>query len=305
MTLDASSLPAAPVPLRGPVSLARRRLRRLLGGTLAGLCDAFFPTALGQSLHRRLLAQLDVEVVEPDLPRLSSGTRLPSIAFLSDLHLGHYLTAADLERMAERLGALAPDLVCLGGDLINHHAEELELLWPALRHLSAPLGVYAVPGNHDYVHPGELDGWSARLEAHGVRVLRNRGLRLEHGGGTLWLCGVDDLTEGTPDLAQALTGRRPGEPTLLLSHHPDLFHEASARGVDLQLSGHTHAGQIRFFGWAPLHHSRFGWVNGLYSAGAARLYVGRGGGVTALPIRIGTRSEVTLLRPRGAAGSGT
>jgi hypothetical protein len=299
--LDASSLPAGSVPLRGPVSLARRRLRRVLGGTLATVCDAFFPTPLGKALHRRLLGQLDLEVVEPELPRLPAGTSWPSIAFLSDLHLGHYLTAEDLERTAERLAALAPEVVCLGGDLINHRAEELELLWPALRKLAPPLGIFAVPGNHDYVRPGELDGWSARLEAKGVRVLRNRGLRLEHGGRSLWLCGVDDLTEGAPDLAQALVGRRASEPTLLLSHHPDLFREASARGVDLQLSGHTHGGQVRFFGWAPLHHSRFGWVDGLYAAGTARLYVGRGGGVTALPIRIGTRSEVTLLRPRGTS----
>ena len=295
-------LPAEPVPLQGPVPLSRRRLRRLLGRALAAICDAFFPTPLGGWLHRRLLGQCDLEVVELESPAEQSDFAWPAIAFLSDLHLGHYLTGADLERMTERLAALEPDLVCLGGDLINHHASELELLWPALARLSPPLGVFAVPGNHDYVRPGEIEGWVATLEARGVRVLCNRGLRVEHRGKSLWLCGVDDLTEGSPNLAQALTGRRVGEPSLLLSHHPDLFREASARGVDLQLSGHTHAGQIRFFGWAPLNHSRFGWINGLYESGASRLYVGRGGGVTAIPIRIGTRSEVTLLRGRTKAG---
>jgi predicted MPP superfamily phosphohydrolase len=183
--------------------------------------------------------------------------------------------------------------------LINHHEAELELLAPALERLRSPLGVFAVPGNHDYVGAGRIERWEAYLEARGVRVLRNRGVRLTHRGGPLWLCGVDDLTEGEPRLAEALAGRRVGEPSLLLSHHPDLFLEASARGVDLQLSGHTHGGQVRFFGWAPMHHSRHGWVNGLYERGASRLYVGRGAGVTALPIRIGTRSEITLLRPRG------
>jgi predicted MPP superfamily phosphohydrolase len=133
-----------------------------------------------------------------------------------------------------------------------------------------------------------------------VQVLMNRGVRLWHQDAALWLCGVDDLTEGEPRLAEALAGRRSGEASLLLSHHPDLFREASARGVDLQLSGHTHGGQIRILGWSPLHHSRFHWVNGLYSRGDSRLYVGRGAGVTALPVRIGTRAEITLLRPRAA-----
>src|SRR5262249_39556081 len=132
----------------------------------------------------------------------------------------------------------------------------------------------------------------------GVTLLKNRGLRVSCNGSSLWLCGVDDLTEGEPRLVDALAGRRAGEASLLLSHHPDLFREASARGVDLQLSGHTHGGQVRFLGWSPLHHSRFGYIEGLHERGSSRLYVGRGAGVTALPIRIGTRGEITLLRPR-------
>jgi predicted MPP superfamily phosphohydrolase len=259
--------------------------------------NAFFPTPLGRWLHTRLLTRLEVRVVEVELRSPAARIEWPTIAFVSDVHAGHYMTAADLERLAVLVAALEPDLVCLGGDLINHHVEELEHLWPALARLRPPLGIFAVPGNHDYVAPGQLGEWSARLEARGVRVLRNRGLRVQHRGAALWLCGVDDLTEGEPRLEDALAGRR-GEPTLLLSHHPDVFREASTRAVDLQLSGHTHGGQIRFFGWAPLHHSRFEYVDGLYERAASRLFVGRGAGVTALPIRLGTRGEVTLLRPR-------
>ena len=195
---------------------------------------------------------------------------------------------------------LRPDLVCLGGDLINQYESELKHLAPFLARISAPLGVFAVPGNHDYARPNDIRRWTAQLEDAGVRVLKNRGQRLTHGGASLWIAGVDDLTEGEPRLADALVGRRAGEPCLLLSHHPDLFREASARGVDLQLSGHTHGGQIRIAGWAPMHHSRFDWIQGLHARGASRLYVGRGAGVTALPLRIGTRGEITLLRPRAA-----
>lgn len=301
MTLELSQSPpqaAEPEVLHGPVSLLRRRLRRVCGRALSGFNNAYFGTPLGRWLHRSLLTRLEVRVVEIELPAPSARIEWPSIAFLSDLHAGHYMTGADLERLAGLVAALAPDLLCLGGDLINHHEDELEHLWPALSRLRPPLGVFAVPGNHDYAVPGELDGWVTKLEARGVRVLRNRGVRLTHRGHSFWLGGVDDLTEGEPRLVEALAGRRPGEATLLLSHHPDLFREASARGVDLQLSGHTHGGQVRFFGWAPLHHSRFDWYDGLYSSGSSRLFVGRGAGVTALPIRIGTRAEVTLVRPR-------
>jgi hypothetical protein len=299
LTLELSHPPLAePRSLRGPVSLARRRFRRRIGRALAAATSAFQPTLAGRWLHARLRAQLEVVVADVPLPSPAARIEWPRIAFLSDVHAGHYLTALDLERMAGLLASLEPDLVCLGGDLINQHARELDLLDAALERLRAPLGTFAVPGNHDYVEPDEIDGWCAHLEARGVRVLRNRGVRLQHRGASLWLCGVDDLTEGEPRLADALAGRRAGEPSLLLSHHPDLFLEASARGVDLQLSGHTHGGQIRLLGWAPLHHSRFGWVNGLYARGSSRLYVGRGAGVTALPVRIGTRGEITVLRPR-------
>jgi predicted MPP superfamily phosphohydrolase len=301
LALELTELEADVLPLRGPVSLTRRRVRRTFGHALAAVCNAFFPTPLGRALHARLLPRLELVELELELPGASAAVPWPSIAFLSDMHAGHYMTARDLEGLAERVMALNPELVCLGGDLINQHAHELELLWPALAKLRpAPLGVFAVPGNHDYVVPGELGDWAARLQAHGVRVLRNQGTRLDFSGHSLWLCGVDDLTESEPRLGEALSGRRVGEPTLLLSHHPDLFREASARGVDLQLSGHTHGGQVRLFGHAPLHHSRFNWVQGLHGRGTSRLYVGRGAGVTALPLRIGTRSEATLLRPRGA-----
>lgn len=301
MTLELSHSSAAePAPLRGPVPLLRRRLRRFFGHGLSGICNTFFPTPLGGWLHERLLARLEVSLVDVALPGPAARIEWPTIAFLSDAHAGHYMTAADLERLAELLAGLQPDLVCLGGDLINQHEKELLHLAPLLARLRAPLGVFAVPGNHDYIRPGELGAWSAFLEARGVTILRNRGVRLQHRDASLWLCGVDDLTEGEPRLVDALSGRRAGEASLLLSHHPDLFREASARGVDLQLSGHTHGGQVRFFGWAPLHHSRYGYVQGLHERGSSRLYVGRGAGVTALPLRIGTRGEIALLRPRAS-----
>jgi predicted MPP superfamily phosphohydrolase len=111
---------------------------------------------------------------------------------------------------------------------------------------------------------------------------------------------VDDLTEGTPDLRAALRGRRQDETAVLVSHHPDFFFEACAVDVDLQLSGHTHGGQIRVGGKAPLHHSRFGYDQGWFREADSRLYVGRGVGVTLLPVRVDAPPEVPIVTLRAA-----
>ena len=114
----------------------------------------------------------------------------------------------------------------------------------------------------------------------------------------MWIAGVDDLTESDPDLARAMYGADPDEPMLLLSHHPDFFIEAVDAGVDLQLSGHTHGGQVVVFDWTPLTHTVFGYWRGLFQHEKSQLYVSRGVGVTVLPLRIGASAEVPVLNLR-------
>jgi predicted MPP superfamily phosphohydrolase len=301
LTLEVS--PAdEPAALTGPLPRYRRSVRRTCGRVLSRMSCALAGTRLGRRLHARILEGIELAAVDVELPGPAANIAWPRIAFLSDLHAGHYLTAADLERLAGLLMALEPDLVCLGGDLINHFHEELALLDPMIACLSAaPLGVHAVPGNHDYVDLGRIERWTSHLEGRGVRVLRNRGLRIEHRGAGLWLCGVDDLTEGEPHLADALAGRRAGEPTLLLSHHPDVFREASARGGDLQLSGHTHGGQIRLPVVGPvIAPSRYGlkYASGTFRTRNTLMHVSRGISSDE-PIRINCLPELgifTLVR---------
>lgn len=216
------------------------------------------------------------------------------IAFLSDLHAGNYFGEDDWLAVCEAVAREAPDLVCLGGDLINLFEHETHLLRKGLALLDPPLGRFAVPGNHEYHGSEEPRLWRAVLEECGVEILWNRGVRVARGGASLWLCGVDDLRWGAPDLARALDGAAEGEPRVLLSHNPDLFVDAARAGVDLQLSGHTHGGQIVVAGWAPVHHSRLGFWSGHYRRENAQLYVGRGIGTTALPIRIGAPAEIVL-----------
>lgn len=288
--------------LRSAVRIARP-LRAFVARSLTPVYGALLETPPGRWLHRRLWTNLEFSSTDVRLSRGEQGIDRFSIVWLSDLHAGLFMTEQDLFSLAQRVAALEPDVVCLGGDLVNTHAYQLHFYDRALKVLRPRLGIFAVPGNHEHYYLRGLEGWQDYLERRGVRVLVNRGVRLERDGASLWMCGVDELEEGMPDLGAALEGRRGDEPAVLLSHHPDVFPEASRQNVDLQLSGHTHGGQIRFFGWAPVTHSVHGLYDGLYQRDRSHLYVGRGAGVTFVPIRIGTRSEVPLLRLRTGAGS--
>jgi len=216
------------------------------------------------------------------------------LAFLSDVHAGNYLDEADFLAVCEAVVREAPDVVCLGGDLVNIVEEETLLLCKGLSLLQPRLGMFAVPGNHEYHAALEPLRWRAVLEQSGVEIVTNRGRRIARGDGRLWLCGVDDLLRGEPDLDRALDGRSAEEPVVLLAHHPDFFAESAPR-IDLQLSGHTHGGQVMAFGRTPLRHTRHGYWSGHFTRGAAQLYVGRGVGTSFLPIRIGAPAEIAIV----------
>ena len=291
---DRRRSPGVPGPLAIPHSGWRARVSRAMA-VVDRLCDRLPPC---RWLHARAQAAMQIHVVDIPLRRGGPGLDGLKIAFLSDLHAGSCLDEQGLAAVFARVMAQAPDLICFGGDLINTRPREIELFRAPLAQLRAPLGVFAVPGNHDHFYGGELAPWVATLEACGVRVLRNQGVRIECAGSWLWLAGVDDLTEATSDLAASLQGWNQRDPVVLLSHHPDFFFEAAAAGIDLTLSGHTHGGQVLIFGKTPFKHSRFGWWRGRIVEGDAQLYVSRGVGVTFLPIRLGAPAEVPVLRLR-------
>jgi uncharacterized protein len=250
----------------------------------------------GRWMHRIVRRGMQWTEMDFQLTRGGPGLNGLRIAFLSDIHAGSYMDERDLDRIFSELAEKAPDLVCLGGDLINTRKEEILLFERGMARLDPPLGVFAVPGNHDHFYGDDLGFWCSHLEDMGVRLLINEGVRIPHGGDSFWIAGVDDLVEAKPDLAAALDGARDEEPTILLSHNPDFFFEAAAVNVDLTLSGHTHGGQVRLGSWAPVNHSRFGWLEGRHEVEGSSLYVGRGVGVTLLPLRLGAPAEIPILR---------
>ena len=224
------------------------------------------------------------------------GLRAPvRIAWLTDLHHGEFVRAASVRAWVDAALREAPDLVLLGGDLVDQTpgSEPDAEAFTELARLHAPLGVWAVAGNHDHARYRGIGAYAARLRDAGIEALVNRGAAVRN---DLHLAGLDDLRNGRPDLAAALRDRPASGATMLLSHNPDVLPEIPL-DVGLTLCGHTHGGQVVLPGVGALvtssrYGDRFlaGWVEG-----PARGYVSRGLGVTSVPLRINCPAELTIF----------
>ncbi len=258
-------------------------------------------TPIGRAIRRSLRKACTIRPVEIHLSRGDSDLNGLRIALISDLHLGFYFSGAEFLELAERVSASSPDLICLVGDLVDDKLSEFDALTAGLAAFRARHTVVAVPGNHEYAADVTLNRFRAVIEDSGAVPLVNRGFRFCRGNGSLWVSGVDDLSAGEPDLESAVQGMNEDEPVLLLSHHPDLFCEAAHCGIDLTLSGHTHGGQITWFGTPLLprdHFSHFGYWKGLHALDGSQLLVGQGTGVCLLPLRLGAPPEVLMIELR-------
>ncbi len=251
------------------------------------------------------LAALYAAVIEPrrleirrsrihvrGLPADLEGLR---IALLSDFHAGRLTPPSVLRRAARATMAAQPDLIALAGDFVDRDASDLDRALDALRQLRAPLGVYAVPGNHDHVHGG-LPAWirTMRKEAR-LHDLTNRYVLIHRGDATLCVAGVDDLEEGTPRLVLPPAGDR--DFTLLLAHNPDQAEQSrrSADAIDLIVSGHTHGGQIRIPTIGPVLRKSPIYDEGLRRRPWTQVYTSRGLGTTFLPLRFHAPPELAIL----------
>ena len=238
---------------------------------------------------------LTVSEAEIGIRGLGYGFDGLRVLLISDVHCGPFISPEVLADTFRRIMVLQPDLILLAGDLATSDAEEFTRSRPAFGRLQADHGVYAVLGNHDH-YTGAPDRLCRELEGAGITMLQNRHTILEKEGDRLVLAGIDDLTFGSPDLAQALAGRPAGLPVVLVSHNPDIFFEAAGSQVDLVLSGHTHGGQIRCPGLPVLvRMSRFRLDEGRYEAAGSELVVSRGLGAVGLPFRFACSPEVVLL----------
>jgi len=284
--------------VRGRADPGRRRfLSRMLAATaVVGALGAIgYGTAAGR--------QVRLERREVLLDRLDPAFDGFTIAAVSDVHLGPFTDGADLARFVAMINEAAPDVVAIVGDLVDGGVAELGAAAAPLGDLVAP--AYFVTGNHEYFS-GAAD-WVAFLPSLGVRVLRNEHVEIRRGAPddpkVLCIAGCDDrtaATSGVPghgyDLDAALRGRDPATPVVLLCHQPVLVDRAARAGVDLQVSGHTHGGQL----WPITHLALIDQpvLSGLVRVGPTWLYVTRGTGFWGPPARVGSPPEITVLTLR-------
>lgn len=252
--------------------------------------------------------QLKLERVDVPIASLPEGLDGLTIGLITDVHVGHFAGAELAERVAALVHRVRPDLILFGGDLIHDDTPPAQVaaMARAFGTLSAPLGRYAVLGNHDYA-AGE-QRLIAALHDAGIPVLVNEGRRIEAGQEAIWLAGVDDFGVSFPDLRQAMRGARDERLRLLLVHEPDYADSADVaqygQSIQLQLSGHSHGGQVRLPGIGPVHLPPYArrYPMGLQRAEGSDMwvYTSRGIGVSGPPIRLFCPPEVTLLRLRRA-----
>ncbi|MGH3762390.1 metallophosphoesterase [Actinophytocola sp.] len=270
-----------------------RGVALLAGATSASLVGVGLGSALGPP---------DLLRVPVTLRRLDPSLAGFRIAVVSDIHLSALIRRSHTERIVRMINEASPDLVAIVGDLADGSVADLGPAAAPLADLAPREGSFFVTGNHEYfVDP---DGWVRELEGLGIQTLRNERTSITRGGGTIDVAGVTDVNGRSrgdgPDFDRALAGRTADRPVVLLAHQPVQVADAASRGVDLQLSGHTHGGQLY-----PFHHvvaAAQPSLAGLSKVDDTWLYVTRGVGYWGPPVRVGAPPDISIVELRPETG---
>ncbi|SEP13117.1 hypothetical protein SAMN05660991_03448 [Trujillonella endophytica] len=291
----AVEVPEAAVP---PVPDPSRRLFLARGLAVTAGAVALGTAGTGVYLANAAPVVRRVPVTLRGLDPALDGLR---IVTFSDGHLSATYGGRRFERLVETVNAQRPDVVAIVGDLVDGDVDELGREAAPLADLVSEQGVFFVTGNHEYFV--DTTAWLRHLPTLGVDVLRNERVAIRRGTATVDLAGIDDRTAASSglaghgaDLDAALDGRDDGVPVVLLAHQPVMVEQAQAAGVDLQLSGHTHGGQLWPFDYAIRLDQPS--VEGLSRHGDTQLYVTSGAGYWGPPMRIGARPEITVVELR-------
>ncbi|MFJ5261325.1 metallophosphoesterase [Streptomyces sp. NPDC088387] len=285
---DASGTPAAPQSDRLVAAPSRRLfVSRVVAGAAAAAAVGTVGYGTVSVLNGPSVKRVTVPLAK--LPRAAHGYR---IAVVSDIHLSPVLGRGFAQKVVDTINSTQPDLIAVVGDLVDGSVKDLGPAAAPLAQLKARHGAYFVTGNHEYFSGAEQ--WVDEVRRLGLRPLENARTELPH----FDLAGVNDIAgedEGQgPDFARALGDRDRARTCVLLAHQPVQIHDAVDHGVDLQLSGHTHGGQL----W-PANYIAAGQnptLAGLESYGDTQLYVTRGAGAWGPPTRVGAESDITVIQ---------
>ncbi len=270
--------------------------RDFLAQVLAGGATTFAIALSGWGVWSAV-RPVEVKRLTVRLKKLPEALRGLRLVQLTDMHVGPTIGRNFVEDIVSKVNKLDADIVAITGDLIDGSVEELGEAVRPLGRLRAKHGTYFVTGNHEYY--SGADEWLAFLLEIGVRPLRNEHVEVGDNGASIHVAGVDDWTAHQfgnghgSDMSRALEGRDETKPVVLLAHQPVHFDQAKEHGVDLQISGHTHGGQIFPFGFLTRLVQPF--LSGLHRRGDSQIYVSSGTGYWGPPMRIAAPSEITLI----------
>lgn len=286
-------------PLEGLLAMedprvSPERRRWMKAGVAAAAAAPLAVVGFGMFVERNRFRLSEVNIPMSGLPKDLDGLR---IVQLTDIHLGSFLAESTLTEAIDLANETKAHIAVVTGDLITAHGDPVDAAIRQIARLKADAGVLGCHGNHE-VYAGVVEYASAETEKRGVRILRQRAESLRFGSSVVNLVGVDYQRMG----GNYLQGTMPpedGDVNVLLSHNPDVFPAAAAKGFHLTLAGHTHGGQINFeILDRNINVTRFftPYTNGLYREGNSAIYVSAGLGTVGIPVRIGAPPEVALIR---------
>jgi uncharacterized protein len=261
---------------------------------IKGLAAVAGGAAVGLAIDGYAFGRHQLTVVRTDLPITGLGSGLDGlrVGYVSDLHHSEFVTMEDIRRAASLMAAERPDLILLGGDYVSYgNLRYAEPCAEVLGTLHAPLGVFAVLGNHDddrYVPDA--------LRRRGIGVLRDESTTIVRRGDSLILTGIRFWTRGPADIARAVGPR--SAPVLLAAHDPRRILEAAALHIPGVISGHTHGGQVVLPVVGALAARKFPVAAGRLSRDGCEMFVSRGVGTVIVPIRVNCPPEVNLVTLR-------
>ena len=249
----------------------------------------------------RWIKTTDIVISSADVPKPFNGSR---IVFISDIHLGPYLSSQRLSGIVNRINEIKPEMIILGGDYVHYRYRYIEPVFSELGKLRADHGVYAVLGNHD--HYAGADSTRKMMAKYGIISINNQSVWVKKGSDSIKIGGVGDLWEDIQIPENTLNALKKSNFAILVSHQPDYIENMNTDLIDLTLSGHTHGGQITFFGWwAPVLPSKYGqkYRYGLVDSGRMKSYISSGIGTVAIPFRFFCRPEIVVIHLRKASDS--
>ncbi len=282
--------------------------RRFLYSSIVGVSAVAVAGCVGGIASRNNIEVSRISVTIPNLPAEFKNT---TITLASDIHSSPYMTLGDMKNIVKIINDLRSDIILLPGDFVTSHRNELPPVVEALSELRAPMGVFATTGNHEFYVDADLV--SEGITSAGILMLRNDNFVLHRNGAALYILGVDDIdAEGivqyvdgkpAPHIEAVFKNVPTNAATILMNHKPYRFEDYTKTNVGLMLSGHTHGGQIVLarFGKTVICPSAFAskYIEGLYldpaNISKTQMYVSRGLGTVALPMRLNCPPEITQI----------